>query len=236
MRSHWPEKLFWNVAQDLLYSLCPWSSLFFFFSGASLTASSTQPLVRLIQVPSTGGVGASKPLVVMTTGLPKTIVSGGSTTGKSRAVQPATGGEKSAPTSTVSKLDFLYSTLAHILYKMSQGSVDISTIFQASVNFSFPFSFMFQMSGFELQSWSKVHICGTLGKIPCFYNNIIILSSTTKAQEPLPSPNPLNSHPLSLFGTNVHVVQPMLLSLPSRVSMTKKELFFFSPPPSQPQR
>ena len=45
-------------------------------ASSALPASSTQPVVRVIHVPGTGGVGVSKPVVVMTTGLTKTTVAG----------------------------------------------------------------------------------------------------------------------------------------------------------------
>lgn len=45
-------------------------------ASSALPASSTQPVVRVIHVPGTGGVGVSKPVVVMTTGLGKTTVAG----------------------------------------------------------------------------------------------------------------------------------------------------------------
>lgn len=45
-------------------------------ASSALPASSTQPVVRVIHVPGTGGVGVSKPVVVMTTGLSKTTVGG----------------------------------------------------------------------------------------------------------------------------------------------------------------
>ena len=41
---------------------------------SALPATSTQPVVRVIHVPGTGGVGVSKPVVVMTTGLTKAAV------------------------------------------------------------------------------------------------------------------------------------------------------------------
>lgn len=43
-------------------------------ASSTLPVSSTQPVVRVIHVPGTGGVGVSKPVVVMTTGLSKTTV------------------------------------------------------------------------------------------------------------------------------------------------------------------
>ena len=45
-------------------------------ASSTLPATSTQPVVRVIHVPGTGGVGVSKPVVVMTTGLTKTTVAG----------------------------------------------------------------------------------------------------------------------------------------------------------------
>lgn len=45
-------------------------------ASSALPVSSTQPVVRVIHVPGTGGVGVSKPVVVMTTGLSKTTVAG----------------------------------------------------------------------------------------------------------------------------------------------------------------
>lgn len=45
-------------------------------SSSALPATSTQPVVRVIHVPGTGGVGVSKPVVVMTTGLSKATVAG----------------------------------------------------------------------------------------------------------------------------------------------------------------
>lgn len=45
-------------------------------ASSALPATSTQPVVRVIHVPGTGGVGVSKPVVVMTTGLSKTTVAG----------------------------------------------------------------------------------------------------------------------------------------------------------------
>ena len=45
-------------------------------ASSALPATSTQPVVRVIHVPGTGGVGVSKPVVVMTTGLTKTTVAG----------------------------------------------------------------------------------------------------------------------------------------------------------------
>ena len=45
-------------------------------ASSTLPVSSTQPVVRVIHVPGTGGVGGSKPVVVMTTGLSKTTVAG----------------------------------------------------------------------------------------------------------------------------------------------------------------
>ena len=45
-------------------------------ASSTLPVSNTQPVVRVIHVPGTGGVGGSKPVVVMTTGLSKTTVAG----------------------------------------------------------------------------------------------------------------------------------------------------------------
>ena len=45
-------------------------------ASSTLPATGTQPVVRVIHVPGTGGVGVSKPVVVMTTGLSKTTVAG----------------------------------------------------------------------------------------------------------------------------------------------------------------
>ena len=76
-------------------------------SSSALPATSTQPVVRVIHVPGTGGVGVSKPVVVMTTGLSKATVAG-AVPGIS---SPAS---LTKSTSQVSRVELTWKNLVHL--------------------------------------------------------------------------------------------------------------------------